>query len=581
MEKEHKPTWLRGRARTALLAAAGGVVVIAASVAVLPDAGASVPATPAGWTQIFADDFNGAAGTGVNTGNWLYDLGHGYPGGAGNWGTGEIENMTNSTANVYQDGAGNLAIKPIRDGAGNWTSGRIETQRTDLTAPAGGKLRLEARLQQPNVNTGNGAGYWPAFWALGAAARGTGASGWPGIGEIDIMEDINGRSSEFGTLHCGTSPGGPCNETTGIGSGERACSGCQTGFHTYAVEQDRSTSPEQIRWYLDGNNFFTVNANQVDATTWNNATHHGFFIILNVAIGGGFPDAFGGGPNGSTISGQPMLVDYVTAYTSGGGTTSAPPTAGTITGPGGKCVDVAGDDTGGNGTAVQLWDCQSYAVDQHWTHNADNSLSTLGRCLDINGNGTANGTQVELWDCNGVGGQKWVQQADGSLRNPQSGRCLDSPSGATANGTRLQIWDCNGTAAQKFAANGGGTILGPAGKCVDVAGDDNGSNGTAVQLWDCQSYAVDQHWYHNANGSLRTLGRCLDIIGNGTAQGTQVELWDCNGVGGQNWVQQADGSLKNPQSGRCLDSPSGATGNGTRLQIWDCNGTAAQKFALS
>jgi non-reducing end alpha-L-arabinofuranosidase len=45
---------------------------------------------------------------------------------------------------------------------------------------------------------------------------------------------------------------------------------------------------------------------------------------------------------------------------------------------------------------------------------------------------------------------KWVQQANGSLRNPASGRCLDSPSGATANGTRLQIWDCNGTGAQTF-----------------------------------------------------------------------------------------------------------------------------------
>jgi non-reducing end alpha-L-arabinofuranosidase len=133
------------------------------------------------------------------------------------------------------------------------------------------------------------------------------------------------------------------------------------------------------------------------------------------------------------------------------GSTGTSPTAATITGPGGKCVDVLGDDTGGAGAPVNLWDCQANAVDQHWTHNADRSLSTLGRCLDINGNGTANGTQVELWDCNGVGGQKWVQQADGSLRNPQSGRCLDSPGGATGNGTRLQIWDCNGTAAQKFA----------------------------------------------------------------------------------------------------------------------------------
>ncbi|MGI5242181.1 ricin-type beta-trefoil lectin domain protein [Dactylosporangium sp. CA-139066] len=268
----------------------------------------------------------------------------------------------------------------------------------------------------------------------------------------------------------------------------------------------------------------------------------------------------------------------LTSGGSGGG--GIPAAAGTVTGPGGKCVDVSGDDTGGNGAAVQLWDCQSYAVDQHWTHNADGSLQTLGRCLDIVGNGTALGALVELWDCNGVGGQKWVQQADGSLRNPQSGRCLDSPNGATGNGTRLQIWDCNGSGAQKFAVNGGGTINGPGGKCVDVSGDDTAGNGGAVQLWDCQSNAVDQHWYHNTNNSLRTLGRCLDIVGNGTALGTQVQLWDCNGVGGQAWVQQADGSLRNPQSGRCLDSPNGATGNGTRLQIWDCNGSGAQKFAL-
>ncbi|GAA2036053.1 hypothetical protein GCM10009839_41080 [Catenulispora yoronensis] len=255
--------------------------------------------------------------------------------------------------------------------------------------------------------------------------------------------------------------------------------------------------------------------------------------------------------------------------------------AGTIGGPGGKCVDVAADDTGGNLAAVQLWDCQGWAEDQHWTHFTDDSLRTIGRCLDINGNGTAAGTQVELWDCNGVGGQKWVQRADGSLFNPQSGRCLDDPSGNTANGTRLQIWDCNGTGAQKFAVNGGGPAVGPAGKCVDVAGDDSGANATAVQLWDCQSYAVDQHWFQNSNGSLRTLGRCLDINGNGTAAGTPVQLWDCDGAGGQVWQQRSDGSVYNLQSGRCLDDPSGNTANGTRLQIWDCNGTSSQKFALS
>ena len=263
------------------------------------------------------------------------------------------------------------------------------------------------------------------------------------------------------------------------------------------------------------------------------------------------------------------------------GNSAKPATAATITLPSGKCVDVAGDDIGGDYTPVQLWDCQSYAVDQHWTHNADHSLSTLGRCLDINGDGTAAGTPVELWDCNGVGGQKWIQQANGSLLNPQSGRCLDDPGGNTANGIRLQIWDCNGTPAQKFSVNGGGTINSPGAKCVDVLSDDTGVDGTALDLWDCQSYAVDQHWYHNTNGSLTTLGRCLDIDGYGTAAGTPVQLWDCNGVGGQVWQQQSNGSLLNPQSGLCLDDPSGNTADGIHLQIWTCNGTAAQQFELS
>jgi beta-glucanase (GH16 family) len=303
-----------------LLVVTAIVLVVAASWATTRiSARAAVPPPAAGWSLAFSDDFTGAANTGVDRSKWLYDLGHGYPGGAGNWGTGEIETMTDSIANVFQDGAGHLAIKPIRDGAGNWTSGRIETQRTDFAAPAGGKLRVEASLQQPNVSGAAAAGYWPAFWMLGDAARPAGATNWPSIGEWDIMEDINGRSSEFATLHCGTASGGPCNETTGLGSGERACGGCQTGFHTYAVEYDRSVSPETLRWFLDGNNFFSLNSSQLDATTWNNATHRGLFVILNVAMGGGFPGAFGGGPTGATVSGVPMLVDYVSVYTSGGG----------------------------------------------------------------------------------------------------------------------------------------------------------------------------------------------------------------------------------------------------------------------
>lgn len=298
----------------------------AATVATLP-ANASAPTPPTGWSQVFLDDFNGAAGTGVSTTNWQYDTGTSYPGGAANWGTGEVETMTSSTNNVALDGSGNLLITPRRDSAGNWTSGRIETNRTDFQPPAGGKLRVESRIQMPNVTGAAAKGYWPAFWMLGAPYRGN-YQNWPSVGELDIMENVQGLNTEWATMHCGTNPGGPCNETSGIG-GNTPCTGttCQAGFHTYAMEWDKSTSPEEIRFYLDGVNFHTVKANQVDATTWANATNHGFFVILNVAMGGGFPDAFGGGPDSGTDPGHPLVVDYVQVLqSSGSGSTTPPPT---------------------------------------------------------------------------------------------------------------------------------------------------------------------------------------------------------------------------------------------------------------
>ncbi|CAL2069578.1 MULTISPECIES: glycoside hydrolase family 16 protein [Streptomyces] len=319
--------------RRALMAAVAtfGLAAAVATAATGP-ADASAPAPPSGWSQVFLDDFDGAAGSSVNTSNWQFDTGTSYPGGAGNWGTGEVESMTSSTSNVSLDGNGDLLITPRRDASGNWTSGRIETTRTDFQPPAGGKLRVEARLQMPNVTGDAAAGYWPAFWMLGAPFRGN-YQNWPGVGELDIMENVQGLNKTWATMHCGTSPGGPCNETSGIGN-STACPNttCQSGFHTYTMEWDRSVSPEAIRFSVDGVTYQTVTANQMDAATWTNATNHGFFVILNVAMGGGFPGAFGGGPTGATEPGHPMVVDYVQVLQSsgggggGGGGTTPPPT---------------------------------------------------------------------------------------------------------------------------------------------------------------------------------------------------------------------------------------------------------------
>nr|WP_238355104.1 glycoside hydrolase family 16 protein [Kribbella sandramycini] len=289
---------------------------------------ASAPPPPAGWSTVWVDDFDGPANTLPSSANWIIDTGHGYPGGPANWGTGEIQNYTNSTSNLALDGTGNLRITPRRDGAGNWTSARIETQRSNFKAPANGILAIESRLQMPNV-TGNAAlGYWPAFWALGSPYRGN-YWNWPGIGEFDIMENVNGINSVWGVLHCGVNPGGPCNETSGLGA-SRVCPGasCQSAFHTYRFEWDTSISPNQLRWYVDGQQYHTLSQNQFPADTWNNMTSHsGYFILLNVAIGGAFPDALNGPtPRPETVPGHPMVVDYVHVTSKGGGTTPPPTT---------------------------------------------------------------------------------------------------------------------------------------------------------------------------------------------------------------------------------------------------------------
>ncbi|MGH3878968.1 MAG: glycoside hydrolase family 16 protein [Actinophytocola sp.] len=318
----------RARRRIAFGAAAAAVAVV---LPLTQQAQASVPPPESGWTQVWADDFEGSAGSLPSGSNWIFDIGHSYPGGPPNWGTGEIAAHTNNPANVSVDGSGNLRITPLRDGAGNWTSARIETQRSDFKPPAGGTLRIEGRVQMPNVTGTEALGYWPAFWALGSPFRGN-YWNWPGIGEFDIMENVNGINSVWGVLHCGVNPGGPCNETNGLAA-NRPCPGasCQSAFHTYRFEWDDAA--DQLRWYVDGQQFHSVSQNQVGADTWNQMTNHaGYFIILNVAMGGAFPNGVAGRgtPVPETVPGRPMLVDYVAVWTrgGGGGPTDPPPGGG-------------------------------------------------------------------------------------------------------------------------------------------------------------------------------------------------------------------------------------------------------------
>jgi len=273
----------------------------------------TVPAVPAApWQKVFSDSFNGPAGQGVNPRVWRYDTGQ------GTFGTGEVERTTSSTANVRLDGHGNLDIVALRDGSG-WTSGRIATWSSGFGAPAGGEMMVTGSIKQPDP--ADPTGYWPGFWLLGPGK-------WPETGEIDILEDVNSGSQYSGALHCGNltqknpdGTTGPCHEGNGFGSGLRPCPSCQSGYHTYAVVVDRrDAGHEQIRWYVDGREFFSMSESQVGTATWTQAVDHGYHIILDLAIGGGYPDSLCHcqSPTAQTTPGAALSISDVSVYVNPG-----------------------------------------------------------------------------------------------------------------------------------------------------------------------------------------------------------------------------------------------------------------------
>jgi endoglucanase len=128
------------------------------------------------------------------------------------------------------------------------------------------------------------------------------------------------------------------------------------------------------------------------------------------------------------------------------------------------------------------------------------------------------------------------------------------------------------------------------GSCVDAAGWGT-ANGTTVQQWSCGSQQYNQEWQFQSegNGAYSIVNRnapseVWDVTNVGTADGSLLQLWTYGSGSNQQWtpVSLGNGYYKfvGVGSGRCLDTPAASTANGVQLQIYDCNGTGAQAFKL-
>lgn len=244
-----------------------------------------------GWSLIWSDEFEGAAGTAVDSAVWRPEIG-------GSSANQELQYYTGGTKNAALDGESNLAIKVHRPDERIRKANFNNYEYTSARLITKGQLAFTYGLVEARIKLPEGRGMWPAFWLLGQNIDDV---GWPQCGEIDVMENFGkDKTVVHGTVH---GPG--YSGFGGVTAAHHVTSSLADDFHLYAVRWE----PNRIRWYFDNTLYSTVTPLDLGGKPW--VFDHDFYLLFNVAVGGEFSER----PDRSVTFPQTMLVDYVRVYT--------------------------------------------------------------------------------------------------------------------------------------------------------------------------------------------------------------------------------------------------------------------------
>ena len=236
---------------------------------------------PAGWTLVFADEFETPGS--LDPAKWGYDLGY--------IANDEKQYYTSRSENVRAE-AGTLVIEARKEAYQGYayTSARVTTRgRFELQY---GRVEVRAKLPA-------GRGTWPATWMLGTNID---EVGWPTCGEIDIMENVG-----FDPLRIHASVHSAAYNHR-IGTQKTASvtiPNPSENFHVYAMEW----YADHIDVLVDGQKYFTFRNEGTGSRTW--PFDKPQYLLLNLAIGGSW-----GGQQGIDETQFPKryLIDYVRVY---------------------------------------------------------------------------------------------------------------------------------------------------------------------------------------------------------------------------------------------------------------------------
>lgn len=231
----------------------------------------------AGWKLTFFDEFNGTQLK------------------QSKWNNGSEFGRVNGEEQVYLEQQVRVSGGKLRIYAE-----RIPTQYRNKTLPfRSGMITTKGKFEQRygkyeiRCKLPNGTGYWPAFWTLEVKPAAFQK-------EIDIMETIGSRPmlASFNYHHPDE------NDKRQSYFGQWIGPDFTKAFHTYTLEWN----PNRLIWYVDDVERYRLERPEVPVPRVD------MYLIVNLAVGGIFPEAVDEPPDATTPQRAALVVDYVRVY---------------------------------------------------------------------------------------------------------------------------------------------------------------------------------------------------------------------------------------------------------------------------